>query len=93
MVDYFSSDGRIMSGLGSLLFELGLFGLLLPILILKQNIILYRKSFIDLFFVLILIFLLLISAIPIGFSYFGFYLAFIEYINSENKRDNSFILD
>lgn len=93
MVDYFSSDGRIMSGLGSLLFELGFFGLLLPILILKQNIILYRKSFIDLFFVLILIFLLLISAIPIGFSYFGFYLAFIEYINSENKSNNSFILD
>lgn len=92
MVDYFSSDGRIMSGLGSLLFELGLFGLLLPILILKQNIILYRKNFIDLFFVLILIFLLLISAIPIGFSYFGFYLAFIEYINSDKEERNSLFL-
>ena len=85
MVDYFSSDGRIMSGLGSLLFELGFFGLLLPILILKQNIILYRNNFIDLFFVLILISLLLISAIPIGFSYFGLYLALIEYINTERK--------
>jgi hypothetical protein len=86
MVDFFSSDGRIMSGLGSLLFELGLFGLLLPLLIFKQNIFLFRNNITNILFVFILIFLLLISAIPIGFSYFGFYLAFIEYIKFEKHK-------
>jgi hypothetical protein len=86
MVDFFSSDGRIMSGLGALLFELGLFGLLLPLLIFKQNIFLFRNTIISLFFVFILILLLLISAIPIGFSYFGFYLAFIEYLKYEKQK-------
>jgi hypothetical protein len=86
LVDYFSSEGRIMSGLGSLLFELGLFGLLMPIMILNNNIILFRDRLLDLIFVTILVLLLLISAIPIGFSYFGFYLALNEYLKSEKKK-------
>ena len=85
LLDYSSSDSRIMSGLGSLLFELGFIGLLLPFVIVKFNLLLFKNNTFGLFFVLILIFLLLVSAIPIGFSYFGFYLALIEYLSKERS--------
>jgi hypothetical protein len=86
MVEYSSVDGRIMSGYGSLLFELGFFGLLMPFVLIKQNFALYKTNLYSFFFILIIINLLMISAIPIGFSYFGFYLALLEYILKRKRN-------
>jgi hypothetical protein len=89
LVEYSTEDGRIMSGYGSLLFELGFFGLLMPFVLIKQNFILYKANFSSFFFVVLIINLLMISAIPIGFSYFGFYLALVEYILKRKQNNQS----
>jgi hypothetical protein len=87
MVDSFSVDGRIMSGYGSLFFELGFFGLFVPYVFFKHILYLYKNEIKSFFLIFLILNLLLISAIPIGFTYFGFYLGFLEYLVFQKKQN------
>ena len=86
MLDYFSVDGRIMSGYGSVFFELGFFGLLLPFIFFKHILFLLQNKIKDILLVLLILNLIMISAIPIGFTYFGFYLGILEYLVFQKKE-------
>lgn len=79
IVEWFSVSGRIMSGLGSALFELGFFGLIyifLPIYILYPLRIHGMSLFISTLF---LYFVIFVSAVPVGFTFFPVFLAFVYY--------------
>jgi len=77
--EWFSLSGRIMSGLGSALFELGFFGLLylfIPIYVLYP---LCRNGVGFFMSITFLFFVILISAMPLGFSLFPLFLAVVNY--------------
>lgn len=85
ILEWFSLGGRIMSGLGSVLFELGIFGLLIPISVLRLLFYLYKNSINHFIFYSLSIIAIMLSAIPIGFSFFGFYIGYLRYLLWKNR--------
>lgn len=91
IAEWFSIGGRIMSGYGSVLFELGIFGLLVvasPVYLLLR---LYGGDLKKAVLYGLFVSTVMLSAIPIGFSLFAFYLGLLNYLawvrnNSLNSR-------
>jgi hypothetical protein len=80
LVDTFTLAGRIMSGYGSLLFELGLPGLLIPFLVFRSNFRIFGPSPCRKFGLPLLCSLLMFSSIPLSFPLFSFYLGFLNFL-------------
>ena len=74
---FYVSSGRIMSTYGAALYELGVFGLILPVSI---NIILFRLDIRSRFAIIITINLLLFTAIPLAFPILSIFLGYIYYM-------------
>jgi hypothetical protein len=87
LLKYFSKTGKIMSGLGSLFFEMGFIGLILPLVIFKRIFILFRGDFRTGFFYFLFIFLLMMSAINIGFPIFCFLIGYFMYLVDFQNSD------
>ncbi len=85
-IEWFSLDGRIMSGYGAVFYELGFFALLIPLtfFIILFNI--YFCNIKKLFFHFLFINIIMFSAIPIGFSMFGFYLGYLNFLVWERQK-------
>ncbi len=71
---FFVSKGRIMSGFGSIIYEMGFIGLLF-IMYLNKNIYSFFKKNSDKIFYIAFINLLMLTAIPIAFPIFNFLMA------------------
>ncbi len=83
IVEWFSLGGRIMSGYGSALFELGAVFIIVP-LVLTYFLFGVYKDNIKLFcFFSIFVNMIMFSAIPIGFPIFAFYLGFLNFLSYE----------
>lgn len=83
-----TGSNRINSYYGSLLFELGLIGLIVPItyslLIFKA----FRRNKGDFFLHIFFINTLLLTAIPLSFTFVGVYFAALVYLNYEEGQKN-----
>ena len=86
IIEWFSINGRIMSGYGSSLYELGVFGLLLPAIITRQLWVLYKERMRVFLVFAASINLLMMNAIPIGFPLFCFYLGYLNFLVSERGQ-------
>jgi hypothetical protein len=91
-IEWFSLGGRIMSGYGAVFYELGFFALLIPstFFIILGNI--YFCNIKKLIFHFLFINIIMFSAIPIGFSMFGFYVGYLNFLVWERRQkllDNS----
>ncbi|MFT6127425.1 MAG: hypothetical protein ACJAVA_001915 [Flavobacteriaceae bacterium] len=84
-----SSRGRIMSYYGGMLYELGIFGLLIPItysiIIIKS----YASNVRSMFLYLLFFNTILFSAIPMSFPFVGIYLACLIYRKESNSKINA----
>lgn len=80
LIDWFSLGGRIMSGYGGALFELGFFFLTVPLVVVVLLFRLYRDNLRLFFFFSIYVNMIMFSAIPIGFPLFAFYLGFLVFL-------------
>jgi len=79
IVEWFTLSGRIMSGLGAALFELGIFG---AIYIFVSLFIMYPLCKWGVGFFLsttFLFFIIFVSAVPLGFSFFPLFLSVVYY--------------
>jgi hypothetical protein len=85
IVEWFSVGGRIMSGYGAAFFELGIVAIFIPVAMFGLLYSIYRNDAKKLMFFFLFVNAIMFSAIPIGFSLFGFYLGFLGYL-SWNKR-------
>jgi hypothetical protein len=81
IAEWFSLNGRIMSGYGAAFYELGFFAFLIPVALLKVLYDLYSNNISLFIFHFLFINIIMFSAIPIGFTFFGFYLGFLNYLN------------
>jgi hypothetical protein len=80
IIEWFSIGGRIMSGYGAAFYELGLFSILIPLIILKLTYSLYRDDLRKFFLYFLFINTIMFSAIPIGFSFFAFLIGYLSYL-------------
>lgn len=87
MVESFSLWGRIMSGYGSIFFELGIFAIIIPFLLTRLYWELYKNDLKRFFFYALSVNLLMMSAIPIGLTLFAFYIAFLKFLIWEKKSN------
>lgn len=79
--EWFTMEGRVMSGYGSALFELGLPALLIPASTIIPLWNIYNKNVRLFIFYSLFINTIMFSAIPIGFPIFAFYIGFLNYIS------------
>jgi hypothetical protein len=88
IVESFSLWGRIMSGYGAVFFELGIFAIIIPLLLTKLYWDLYRDELKKFFFYALSVNLLMVSAIPIGFPLFAFYISYLRFLvwQKNNKQ-------
>lgn len=80
IVEWFSLGGRIMSGYGSAFFELGIFAIMIPIVLTRLYWDLYRYDLKKFYFYAIAVNVVMMTAIPIGFTLFAFYIAFLRFL-------------
>jgi hypothetical protein len=79
IAQWFSLGGRIMSGYGSLLFETGFFGLLIPLAVLYSYYQAFRNgTFLRGSCICLGCFLLMLSATPLAYPLFAFNLAMLD---------------
>ena len=83
-----SVGGRVMSGYGGAFFELGFFALLIPAALSYAFLQLFRYRVKLFFFYFLFVNAIMFSAIPIGFSMFGFYLGFIQWVFLKREKDD-----
>lgn len=86
IIEWFSVDGRIMSGYGAAFYELGLFSLLIPLVILKLTYNLFYDDLKKFFLYFLFINTIMFSAIPIGFSFFAFFIGYLGYLGWKKNR-------
>lgn len=77
---WISVGDRIMSGFGGAFFELGFLALLIPLSLAILLFRLYSHDLKKFFFFFLALNSLMWNAIPIGFSFFAFYLGFLSYL-------------
>lgn len=80
IAEWFSLSGRIMSGLGAALFELGIFGVFYIFVPLFVMFPLYKKGLGFFVSTAFLFFVIFASALPLGFSFFPLFLSFVYYV-------------
>lgn len=80
IVEWFSLGGRIMSGYGGALFELGFFALIPPFVIFYLLFRIYSDNLRLFFFYSLFVNTIMFSAIPIGFQLYAFYIGFLSYL-------------
>ncbi|GAB1536522.1 hypothetical protein ADMFC3_21530 [Geovibrio sp. ADMFC3] len=90
--EYFGFKGRIMSGYGGALYELGIFGILIPLSVTILLFKLYRDKLGSFLFFSIFVNLIMFTTISVGFPFFGFYIGLLQYLvwkkNTSLKTDN-----
>ncbi|GHY43007.1 hypothetical protein VCSRO171_2786 [Vibrio cholerae] len=86
MVEWFSLTGRIMSGYGGSLFELGMFFLIVPFLLTYNLFRFYKMDFKSFLFFSIYVNMIMFSAIPIGFPIFAFYFGLLAFLAYKKDR-------
>ena len=86
IVEWFSVGGRIMSGYGAAFFELGFIAVFIPVAMFGLLYSIYRNNVKKLMFFFLFVNAIMFSAIPIGFSLFGFYLGFLGYLSWKKTR-------
>jgi hypothetical protein len=86
IIKWFSVGGRIMSGYGASFFELGFVTLIFPLIFFKMFYVLYKNKLKSLVLYFLFINLIMLSAIPIGFSLFAFYIGYLRYLVWKNKK-------
>ena len=85
IVEWFSVEGRIMSGYGSAFFELGIVAIAVPISLFLLYFSLFKNDLRKFIFFFLTINAIMFSAIPIGFSLFSFYLGFLGYLGWKKR--------
>ncbi|QUX90617.1 hypothetical protein CYL31_04010 [Marinomonas sp. A3A] len=85
IVEWFSVGGRIMSGYGGAFYELGLCALLIPVVLFFELFSIYRNDVKKFLFFFFYINTIMFSAIPIGFSFFAFYIGFLGYVKYRSR--------
>ena len=85
IIEWFSLSGRVMSGYGAALFELGIFFLAVPLLITFSLIKIYPTKINKVVFFSLVINSVMFSAIPIAYPPFAFYLGYLNYKASVSK--------
>ncbi|EKO3714465.1 hypothetical protein VCSRO155_3297 [Vibrio cholerae] len=85
IVEWFSLGGRIMSGYGGALFELGVFFIIVPVVLTRFLFGVYKDNIKVFLFFLIFVNMIMFSAIPVGFPIFGFYLGFLNFLLYEKQ--------
>jgi len=85
IIEWFSLSGRVMSGYGAALFELGIFFLAVPLLITFSLIKIYPTKINKVVFFSLFINSIMFSAIPIAYPPFAFYLGYLNYKASVSK--------
>lgn len=86
IIEWFSVGGRIMSGYGAAFFELGIIAVFVPLALFSMLFSIYRNNLKKFFFFFLFVNTIMFSAIPIGFSFFSFYLGFLGYLVSRKRR-------
>lgn len=85
ITDFFSVGSRIMSGYGAAFFELGIVAVAVPISLLFLYFSLFRNDWRKIVFFFLTVNAIMFSAIPIGFSFFSFYLGFLSYLGWKKR--------
>lgn len=83
--EYFGFKGRIMSGYGGAFYELGIFGVLIPLSVSVLLFKLYRAKLNYFFFYAVFVNFIMFTSISIGFPFFGFYIGFLQYLIWQKK--------
>jgi hypothetical protein len=85
--EWFSINGRIMSGYGALFFELGIFAIFIPLMLTVLLWGLYNKKLKKFFFYSLTLNTIMLSSIPVGLTVFGFYIGFLNYLNNKSLKE------
>jgi hypothetical protein len=93
ILEWFSLSGRIMSGYGAALFELGIFSLIIPGILASAYWDIYKNNKKKFFFYMLTINTIMFSSIPIGLSIFAFYIAFLNYLANNKILLNKYNLN
>jgi hypothetical protein len=89
ILEWFAIGGRILSGYGGALFELGFVALLVPFAISKLLYGIYSDNIRKFLFHAAFINVIMLSAIPVGFPLFAFYFGLLQFLKENKKRKKS----
>lgn len=77
---------KILSGYGAAFYELGIFAIIIPIVLIRLLYINYQKTLREFWVLAIFLTLILFSAIPLSFPYIGFMFGYLAYYGYVEKK-------